>query len=57
MGRYPPWAKGKQILCDICAAWYGEYSGKITKQRGLNVCYRCRDKLTDEEREKSIRRS
>lgn len=56
MGRRPAWYKGPKIRCDVCG-WY-EYrdSGKIRKQRGLNVCPDCWDSLTDEQREEMIQR-
>lgn len=56
MGQLPSWYDGRKIRCAICAFWYGERSGKISKQRGLNVCYECRDTLTQEERLENIQR-
>jgi len=56
MGTLPSWYKGRKINCDICGDWHGEREGKIRKQRGLNVCPKCFDSLTDREREDAIQR-
>jgi len=56
MGKLPRSHKGKLIYDDIDGFWYGEHEGKLFKRRGLNVSKANYDKLTDEERAKSIKR-
>ena len=53
----PAWYRGKLIRDDITdELGVGEREGKLFKQRGLNVTKRNFDSLTDEERERSIKR-
>ena len=46
----PPWHKGKLIRDDITGTWEGSRSGKILRQRGLNVTKESFDYITDEQR-------
>lgn len=55
MGRLPAWYKGRKLNCDICDDWRYELDGKMRKQRGLNVCEVCYDKLTDQQRAEQLR--
>lgn len=52
----PAWYKGRLIYDDIDGTWWGEESGKIFKQRGLNVSKKNYDSLTDLERQQQISR-
>jgi hypothetical protein len=56
MGQIPRWYKGRLRYCDISGFWYGEREGKLFKQRGLLVDKQNFDTLTDEQREKAIKR-
>lgn len=56
MGRIPHWHKGKKITCDISGEEHYERDGTMLKQRGLNVTRRFFDTLTEEQRQRSIKR-
>ena len=46
----PAWYKGKLINDDVDDTWEGERTGKMLKQRGLNVTRTNFENLTDKER-------
>lgn len=55
-GSLPAWYVGRLILDDVDGSWEGERSGKLFKQRGLNITKKNFDSLTDEERQNEIQR-
>lgn len=56
MGRLPAWYKGKKITCDISGEEHYEFDGHMKKQRGMNVVDTFYDTLTEDQRQKSIKR-
>ena len=57
MSRLPAWYKGRKRECFRCGYWYGELDYRIHKNaQGQWECNKCKDSLTDSEREEQIRR-
>lgn len=54
MGKIPHWHKGKKCYDDISGYWYGDRTGKLSRQRGILVAKESRDSLTDEQRLRTI---
>jgi len=54
----PSWYSrtGRLVLDDIDGSWEGERSGKMFKQRGLNVTKKNLEYVTDQERQEAIQR-
>ena len=46
---FPSWHKGRLVNDDITDEWAGTRSGKLTKQRGLNILQRNYDNVTNDQ--------